>query len=75
MAGHNNPESDLKSDSDFENSSDCSGSYDDTKAETEGDSDVVDDVSWSSMPVSAMQHLDFTGKSEINITLQHSSHL
>jgi len=65
----NNLDSDLKSDFDFENSSDCSCSSDNTEAETEEDSDVVDDVSWSSIPVSTMQSLDFTRKSAMNITL------
>jgi len=66
----NNLEINLESNSNFENSSDCSCSSDDTEDETEGDSDrdatiivdVVDDVTWSSMPVSIM-HLDFTVKS------------
>ena len=40
-----------------------SGSTDDTEAETEGDNDVVDDITWPSMPVSTVQRLDFTGKS------------
>ena len=74
----NNTDSDLESDSELDSSLDSSEGSDKAEAEVSSDSDsdatiicdVVDDVTWSSSPVSKMQRLCFTGNTGLQITLQ-----
>ena len=68
------------SDSELESSSDesDSDSVDNIESESGSDSDsdatiivdVVDDVTWSSSPVSNMRRLDFTGNAGLHVILQ-----
>ena len=72
---------DSKTESDSELDSSMDSNDSDDRAEADADTgsddsdttiivDVVDDVTWSSVPVNNMKRLDFTGNSGLKITLQ-----
>jgi len=76
MLNNSETESDLELDSSINSndSDDRAEAEADTGSDNDSDAtvivDVVDDVSWSAVPVSNMKRLDFSGNSGLNITLQ-----